>query len=76
MEPESTDSERASLLRHREFLENARQTTSGDRDKLVLTIASGSLTVSVALLERVAANIGPWQIGFWDAKQGLETTGS
>lgn len=64
METESADPERAALLRHREFLEEARQTTSRDRDKLVLTIAGGSLTVSVALLERIAVNIGPWQMYF------------
>lgn len=56
------DSDREALLRHREFLENSRLTTSRDRDKLVLTIAGGSLTVSVALLEKVANNIGPWQV--------------
>ena len=57
------DPERAALLQHREYLENARQTTSRDRDKLVLTIAGGSLTVSLALLERVNPNMGPWQTG-------------
>jgi len=57
MDKEAPEPERSALLRHREFLEDARQTTSRDRDKLVLTIAGGSLTVSVALLERVITNL-------------------
>lgn len=53
---------RAALLRHRDFIENARLSMSRDRDKMILAIAGGSLTVSVALLERVAKNLGPGQV--------------
>jgi hypothetical protein len=61
---EDLSSWRAALLRHRDFIENARLSMSRDRDKMVLAIAGGSLTVSVALLERIAGNVGPLQVGF------------
>jgi hypothetical protein len=46
------------LRRHRDFLETTRLTISRDRDKMVLAVAGGSLTVTVALLEKLAINIG------------------
>lgn len=61
---EDLSSWRAALLRHRDFIENARLSMSRDRDKMILAIAGGSLTVSVALLERTAGQLGPWQVGF------------
>src|SRR5947207_8101203 len=54
---------RAALERHRDGLESARLVASQDRDKVVLAIAGGSLTVSVAFLERIAANVTAWQVG-------------
>lgn len=50
------------LRRHRDWLESARLSASRDRDKIVLTIAGGALTVSAALFEKV---MRPTGAGVW-----------
>jgi SpoU rRNA methylase family enzyme len=52
---------RSDLKRHRDWLETARLSASRDRDRLVLALAGGSLTVSVALLQRQSSTLGSTQ---------------
>lgn len=55
---------REALLKHREWLEDARRSTTSDRDKMVLAIAGGVLGVSVTFLEKIAPTPTPWIAGF------------
>lgn len=41
------------LVEHRRWLDTCKQSASKDRDKTVLTIAGGSMAISISLLERV-----------------------
>lgn len=53
------DEHSTTLLAHRRFLDECRFTGSNARDATILTIAGGSLAVSVAFLERVVPVLSP-----------------
>ena len=51
------------LMEHRRSLDSCKQSASRDRDRTVLTIAGGSMAISVGFLERVVPVMAqPWNV--------------
>lgn len=49
------------LIEHRRWIDSCKQTASRDRDKTTLTLAGGSMAISVGFLERVVPVMAlPW----------------
>lgn len=49
------------LMEHRRWIDSCKQTASRDRDKTTLTLAGGSMAISVGFLERVVPVMSqPW----------------
>jgi hypothetical protein len=60
----ATDDERyTQLMEHRRWLDSCKQTASRDRDRTTLTLAGGSMAISVGFLERVVPVLAqPWNV--------------